>query len=293
MVDDDFPEFCEQLSATFDVITRGRTAPSDTAAAMMFSDLAAYPLVAVLRALALHRSDPDRGRFAPATADVVFQIRTALSTDGRPGPEEAWGIAMCADDEAVTTVWTDEMAEAFAVSRPLLRAGDGVAARRTFIEAYARMVSAARMTGRRMAWRPSYGTDDQQRNRAIEEAVRAGRIVPGTLPNPGGCRALEGKNSPLLQIGTGKKQTESLSSLLAAAPESIRGRLTEQLASLRGAAQVSPLELRARAAKEAAVQAKQRARERIRAAAGDDVLMRLEREQAGLADVHNVRLHRR
>lgn len=158
----------------------GRTF-SEGAARMFVNDLAAFPEPAVMKALARCRREV---KGALTTQDVISRI-----DDGRPGPEEAW--AQMPFDESQTVVWTDEMAQAFGIARGLLGNGEKVAARMAFKEAYLRLVSDARDTGRPVSWSPSLGHDKSGRDAVLSEAVAKGRLsyehvsefCPG-LPRP-------------------------------------------------------------------------------------------------------------
>lgn len=173
MVDDDFDTFTAMLDSVSGLISRGRYTPNAEGAAIFFNALRAYDLATVSAAFSAHVKDPARGKFAPTPADIIAQI-DAHSSDGRPGVEEAW--AMIPVDEAATIVWTAEMAEAYGACAPLLARGDGVAARMAFKEVYERSVALARHSGRGVEWSASLGHDLEQRKRALQAAVQAGRI---------------------------------------------------------------------------------------------------------------------
>lgn len=111
-------------------------------------------------------------RFMPAVSDVLDRVR---AMDGRPGAEEAW--AMMPLTEAASVVWTDEMAEAFAVANPLIQDGDKIAARMAFTERYRVLVREARELGRQVRWTPSLGHDAAEREGVLLEAVRRRRIT--------------------------------------------------------------------------------------------------------------------
>lgn len=81
---------------------------------------------------------------------------------------------MIPKDESGSVVWTDEMAEAFGHARELL--SDEIAARMAFREAYMKLVSAARSTGKQAQWSPSFGPDRAGQAAAVEEATRKQRI---------------------------------------------------------------------------------------------------------------------
>ncbi|MFS7082118.1 hypothetical protein ABMZ19_25175, partial [Escherichia coli] len=82
------------------------------------------------------------------------------SASSRPGPEEAWSIAVRACDEAETVVMNDEIALAWGAAKPIFDLGDEVGARMAFKEVYERQVAAA--TGPAKWW-PSLGTDQHKR----------------------------------------------------------------------------------------------------------------------------------
>ena len=63
-------------------------------------------------------------------------------------------------DESETVVWTDQVAEAAAVARPILEAGDDVGARMAFRDAYERIV---RERVDEPRWFPSLGSDAGRR----------------------------------------------------------------------------------------------------------------------------------
>ena len=151
---------------------------SEAAARVMADDLEAYPLAQVLGALTRCRREL-RGRLALAA--IIERL-----DDGRPGPNEAW--AMVPQDEATSVVMTDEIAEAFGVAAPLLRAGQIIAARSAFIESYTAAIAKARSEHRPLRWFPSLGQDPTTRAQALEEAVRKGRLTAGhahaVLPTP-------------------------------------------------------------------------------------------------------------
>jgi hypothetical protein len=111
----------------------------------------------------------------------VAQIEGTAGADGRPDVEEAWATAFQARDEAATVVWTAETAEAMREARPLLDAGDDVAARMAFKAVYARLVADARAQQRPVRWTPSLGTDADARNLALIPHIKAGRLTGDAL----------------------------------------------------------------------------------------------------------------
>lgn len=148
---------------------------SATALRVMDADLAAYPEAAVLRALDRCRKEL-KGRL---TLSAVLE--RVEEEDGRPGADEAWSIALSSADEAETVVWTEEMAQAYGVARPVLDARDKVGARMAFREAYERIVRDARAAGAPCRWTVSIGQDAERRAVALQAAVTLKRLAPAAI----------------------------------------------------------------------------------------------------------------
>lgn len=171
----------EATAAAFELRLRevlevyGKPAPSQAALRSWWRVLADLDLAVVDQALTAHLSD---SRFAPTPAEVLARIRAA---DGRPGPDEAWSIALRSADEADTVVWTAEIATARAAALPILGAGDEVGARRAFLEVYQRELDAARRALRPVRWAVSLGTDPSRRVGALHEAEALGRLPPARI----------------------------------------------------------------------------------------------------------------
>jgi hypothetical protein len=144
------------------------TTLSPAAVMVMAQDLMGYPEAAVMDALTRCRRELT-GRLT--LAGILERI-----SDGRPGSEEAWAIALASADEAETVVWTEEIAQAYAVASPILEARDKVGARMAFREAYERIVRDAKAAGIQCVWVPSFGADPQRRALAIQAAIDAGRL---------------------------------------------------------------------------------------------------------------------
>ena len=137
----------------------------------MDAGLSAYPEADVLHALERCRREL-KGRL---TLSAVLE--RIMERDGRPGAEEAWATALSAADEAATVVWTDEIAEALTVAKPLLEARDKVAARMAFCQAYERLVRTARDARMPCRWWTSLGHDPRRRAAALAAAVEAGKLA--------------------------------------------------------------------------------------------------------------------
>lgn len=143
----------------------GRTF-TPAAAAVFAGDLDGFEERAVLSALSRCRKEV-KGLLT--VQDVISRI-----DDGRPGVEEAW--AMLPTDEDKTVVWTDEMAHAWGIARPLIQAGDKVGARMAFKESYTAAVAKARDERRKPKWTASLGDDKYGREPILREAVEKGRL---------------------------------------------------------------------------------------------------------------------
>ncbi len=156
------------------------------AAALMVEDLSVYRMPVVEKALAACRREL-KGRLSLAA--ILERI-----DDGHPTPNEAWAMAIPAADERNTVVWTGEMERAWAVAMPLIGAGDKIAARQAFLEAYARLVKDARAERRQADYRPSLGFDTAGREAALSAAVER-----GLLPAPPPVAMIEG---PKRDMGT-------------------------------------------------------------------------------------------
>ena len=187
MRENDYDEFAALLAASFDVLGKTPAAKvvSPTAQALFFQALAEYPLPQVRAALAAHVK---RGKFTPTPADIVEHIEAATNGDGRPGPEEAWAIALASQDERDTVVWTSETAQAWTVARPVMETSGPITARKTFTETYTRLVGAARAQRRPVQWSAHLGWDKVGQAMVLQRAVDQGLLpapsVAGLLPAP-------------------------------------------------------------------------------------------------------------
>jgi hypothetical protein len=139
-------------------------------AAIMAEDLCVYSVSDIRAALKACRFEV-KGKLT--MADILQRVQAA---DGRPGKDEAWAIAMTANDEFETVVLTDEIQLAFAAAKPVLDAGDKVGARMAFISTYERFVGQAREDARQVTWHVSVGFDANRRIQAVTKAVQMQRI---------------------------------------------------------------------------------------------------------------------
>lgn len=185
MVETDFAGFVEMLDAVYALHSKSLPAPAKV---IFFRAMTAYPITAVRAAIDAHVRDAQRGQFPPKPADLIAQIEDKAADDGRPGPDEAWAMAMQSRDEAETIITTREVAEAFEAVKSVLCAGDEVGARMAFRETYGRIVARARVAGEPVRWFLSQGTDPERRKEPIRKAVAMGRLssthASALLPKP-------------------------------------------------------------------------------------------------------------
>ncbi|MDE4918364.1 hypothetical protein ACUXAV_000406 [Cupriavidus metallidurans] len=185
MVENDFPAFAKMLDTVYSLHGKSLNGESK---ALFFRAMAQFPLPMVRAAMDAHVRDPDRGQYAPKPADLMAQIVGKVQSDGRPGADEAWAISLTSRDEAKTVVWTQEMAEAFEICRPVLEEGDEVGARMAFKDAYNRLVTEARRDGKPLTWNASLGWDLDSRQEALHLAVTRNQLpapaVAALLPPP-------------------------------------------------------------------------------------------------------------
>ena len=130
--------------------------------------------------------DPDAGRFAPMPAHIAGQIqKLSPKAKAQIGVDEAWSIAMQAEDEQSTVVWTQPIAEAWGIAKNVLP--DRTGARMAFKSAYERILSGLPANAA-LKWYPSIGIDAARREDALNEAVKMGRLsgehAAGLLPPP-------------------------------------------------------------------------------------------------------------
>lgn len=156
------------VTATAEVLGQEITA---TAAEMIATDLAEYPDQQIADGLKACRRELT-GRLTLAA--IIDRIQR---TDGHPEPSEAWAIALQASDESRTVVMTEQIQKALHAAQSILDSGDAIGARMAFIDAYRRLVDAARQSRQSPLWQVSLGWDAQSRKEAINRAVQAGYIT--------------------------------------------------------------------------------------------------------------------
>lgn len=167
MKDSEFQRFGDVVNGVMDVYGRER---SPVAVALWWKVLQRFTLAEVESALAQHMHT---SRFAPTPADITALL---ADRDGRPGPDEAW--AMIPRSETESVIWTEEMARAYGIAAPLLTAGDAIAARKAFIDAYSADVARARLAGTPVKVNPSWGTNEASRAAAVRQAIDRKLLTP-------------------------------------------------------------------------------------------------------------------
>lgn len=166
MSNEELKTICAHVAATAE--TFGQQL-SPQATLMMANDLQSFGLQAVINALARVRREATRLTLREVL-DKLSQAGGWLSSD------EAWAVAIEAQDERATVVWTLEAAKAFQEAKPLLDMGDKIGARMAFKAAYERCVSQAMSDGKQPKSIPSFGHDSYAREAALSKAIQQGRI---------------------------------------------------------------------------------------------------------------------
>lgn len=183
MQPNDFDAFAEILDLTYDMIGVGAgKVISPAAKAMFFQDLERYPLELINASLAAHRADPERGKFTPKVADIVYQIERRrkvawLSAD------EAW--SQVPKIEGQPGLLNDVTAQALAVSQQFLNLPrpDLTAARMAFKGCYERLVERAKLERRGPEYFVSPGGSYEEQQAVVQEGVRQG-LLPAPRENP-------------------------------------------------------------------------------------------------------------
>jgi hypothetical protein len=213
------PEFLKMLAKLMG--SYGKPLPEAGLLSAWWEDLEPFPLPVVAMAFSQYRDE--NGEFAPVPAGIAKRCKLM---DGRPTDEEAWAIALTSRNEEDTVVWTAEAAEAFGICSPILALGDEVGARMAFKDAYNRLVSMARASGKPVAWNASLGWDVRKREAAIARASVAGLlsapVAQALLPNYSGAGMQEEKSPEGLE-----KLKEELAKLQAGWALNAERRATE------------------------------------------------------------------
>lgn len=156
--------FNQEIRATAELCG---TQLSELAAQLLADELGAFEEQDIRKALGRCRREL-RGRLT--VAEITSRI-----PDGRPGPDEAWG--MIAWDEAQTVVITTEMQQAQRAAWAIHET-DKTGARMAFKESYIAQCQENRTAHKPVEWVIEQGWDAEGRKGVIEEALAKGRISP-------------------------------------------------------------------------------------------------------------------
>lgn len=203
MDDSQKPAFIERLTEI--MLAYGKPLHDEAVLGAWWRQLQEFPLRVVALAFSAYREENDT--FAPVPNSIY---KRCLSMDGRPGAEEAWAIALRGTDEADTVVWTNEIAVAFGICRPVLETSGAISARKPFMEAYTRLVVEARAVRRPAEWVVSKGHDPARQVEVIKAAAAAGR-----LPAPTAAALLEGPAADEEPTPEGRAQLAQIKKMLA------------------------------------------------------------------------------
>jgi hypothetical protein len=158
MIDRDKEEFQKAMASVgiaFDKeITKGHLK-------VYFEALSEYSIDQVKRALSACLKSC---RFFPRPVDIIDAIAEAERPVNAIDANEAWSLALQAQDETKTVVWTELIARCWGIALPILEAGDKVGARMAFIEAYKKGDDNGK-------WIASLGTDLNDRALTIQDAI--------------------------------------------------------------------------------------------------------------------------
>ena len=169
--------FFELLDLTYDMIGVGPAKViSPAAKAMFFQDLERYPLDLIAGSLTAHRADPERGKFTPKVADIVYQIERRRKVSWLSA-DEAW--AQVPKTEGQPGLLNDVTAQALAVAQQFLNLPrpDLTAARMAFKGCYERLVERAKLERRGPVYFVSPGGSYEEQQAVLMEGVRQGLLT--------------------------------------------------------------------------------------------------------------------
>ena len=179
MTRDEFGRFKTCMRGAWLGITNGKEQPAPELLDVFWKTFSNVTIEDFEAAIQAHLLDPKHGMFVPKPADIVRGLR--YEADGRPVADEAWGIALQANSEDATIVWTPEIRSAWAAAEPIINeANDKIGARKAFMAAYDRLVDRARGHGEPVKWEVSLGHDPQLREQALALSASLNRISSST-----------------------------------------------------------------------------------------------------------------
>lgn len=199
MTDEDKKAFAAILRGVADVYSREMSVDSIR---LWWRLLSRFNVPEVKAAFEAHMMDSDAGRFMPMPAHIVGKIEKMNPQKNAPlSADEAWAIAVQAQDESATVVWNQPIATAWGIARDVMP--DKVGARMAFKSAYERIM-AEMPVGAEVKWFPSFGTEPSRRADVLEAAVKMGRLTAehsaGLLPAPDSGQPTEAGKIALRQL---------------------------------------------------------------------------------------------
>lgn len=207
-------KFLELLDLTYDMIGVGQAKIISQAAKLQWvKDMSAYPLDLLDAALTAHRQDPERGKFIPKPADIIYQIERRMPVAWLSA-DEVWPLLPKTESESA--MMTQEMQQALAVAMPALSAGDDIAARIAFRAAYTRLTDRAKIERRMPQYILSRGTDFAGQVEAVCAGVRQGllttdhalKLIPGAKYEIAAAAGLPIQQMQSIAVGLHRLGTE-------------------------------------------------------------------------------------
>jgi len=136
-------------------------------------------------------------------SDILKHLPDPL---GYRGPEESWSaVCVAITDEDRTIFVTDEEMKAIAVAAGPMEAGDKIAARMAYLEAYKKALAQARTNQKKAKYRISPGRDQALREQAIIDAGNNNLISRSQVVDMLPHLTKEELNNGFPEIGSSKK----------------------------------------------------------------------------------------
>lgn len=177
MKPEDYERFKNAMNGAWLAIKDGKEKPSGDLLTVFWTTFSNVSIADFESAMQAHLLDPKHGMFAPKPADIVRGLQGKQENDGRPDADEAWSIALQANSEDATIVWTPEIRAAWAGAEPIIaEANDRIGARKAFMSTYDRLVQRAREQNEPVKWEVSLGHDPDLREQALAQSARLNRI---------------------------------------------------------------------------------------------------------------------
>jgi hypothetical protein len=184
MQDFEINDFSKAWALAHEIMPNGRVFSLE-AMQTIFTILSPYPLEIIKQAINSHMAN---AQFAPQPSDIVKIITTGTGGT-RPSADEAWNELP--KNEDAPCVWTEEMAQGWALVADAYYNGDKIGARMGFKACYERLCEEAKLFGKPVKWSFSHGANKSLYPTVIERAIAQGRLskqrgdeILLTLPTP-------------------------------------------------------------------------------------------------------------